>query len=68
MQRHNEQVRQSRETLKTISEAVLIYSKQELALGVTISRMIALIIEIIGSYLSALQNLILSLNVVSIGS
>ena len=31
MQRHNEQVRQNRETLKTISEAVLFLSKQELA-------------------------------------
>ena len=31
MQRHNEQVRQNRETLKTISESVLFLSKQELA-------------------------------------
>ena len=31
VQRHNEQVRQNRETLKTISEAVLFLSKQELA-------------------------------------
>ena len=31
MQRHNEQVRQKREALKTISEAVLLLSKQELA-------------------------------------
>ena len=30
MQRHNEQVRQNRETLKTISEAILFLSKQEL--------------------------------------
>ena len=30
MQHHNEQVRQNRETLKTISEAVLFLSKQEL--------------------------------------
>ena len=31
MQRHNEQVRQNREALKTISEAILFLSKQELA-------------------------------------
>ena len=31
VQRHNEQVRQNRETLKTISEVVLFLSKQELA-------------------------------------
>ena len=31
VQRHNEQVRQNRETLKTNSEAVLFLSKQELA-------------------------------------
>ena len=31
VQRHNEQVRQNRETLKTISEAILFLSKQELA-------------------------------------
>ena len=31
VQRHNEQVRQSRETLKTTSEAILFLSKQELA-------------------------------------
>ena len=31
MQRHNEQVRQSRQTLKRSSEAVLFLSKQELA-------------------------------------
>ena len=31
MQCHNEQVRQKRETLKTISEAILFLSKQELA-------------------------------------
>ena len=31
VQRHNEQVRQNRETLKTISETVLFLSKQELA-------------------------------------
>ena len=30
MQRHNEQVRQNREPLKTISEAILFLSKQEL--------------------------------------
>ena len=30
MQRHNEQVRQNRETLKTVSEAVLFLSKQKL--------------------------------------
>ena len=32
VQRHNEQIRQNRETLKTISEAILFLSKQELAL------------------------------------
>ena len=31
VQRYNEQVRQNRETLKTISEAILFLSKQELA-------------------------------------
>ena len=31
MQRHNEQVSQNREMLKTISEAILFLSKQELA-------------------------------------
>ena len=31
VQRHNEQVRQNRETLKTITEAILFLSKQELA-------------------------------------
>ena len=31
VQRHNEQVRQNRETLKTISEAMLFLSKHELA-------------------------------------
>ena len=34
VQRHNEQVRQNRETLKTISEAVLFLGKQELAFRV----------------------------------
>ena len=31
VQRHNEQVRQNRETLKTITKAILFLSKQELA-------------------------------------
>ena len=31
VQRHNEQVRQNRETLKTTSEAISFLSKQELA-------------------------------------
>ena len=31
MQRHNEEVKQNREALKTISEAVSFLSKQELA-------------------------------------
>ena len=68
VQRHNEQVRQNRETLKTISEAVLFLSKQELAFRGQDESNDSLNKGNYREHLNALQHLILSLNVVSIGS
>ena len=68
VQRHSEQVRQNKETLKTVSEAVLFLNKQELAFRGNDESNDSLNKEIIGSYLNALENLILPLNVVSTGS
>ena len=68
VQRHNEQVRQNRETLKTISEAILFFSKQELAFRCHDESRDGLNKGNYWELLECFAKYDLSLNVVSIGS
>ena len=67
VQRHNEQVRQSRETLKSISEAILFLSKQELAFRCHYESRDGLNKGNYWELLECFARYYLSLNVVSIG-
>ena len=68
VQRHNEQVRQNREMLKTISEAVLFLSKQELAFRGHDESNDSLNKGNYRELLECFAKFDLSLNIVSIGS
>ena len=68
VQRHNEQVRQNREMLKTISEAILFLSKQELAFRCHDESRDGLNKGHYWELLECITRYDLSLNIVSIGS
>ena len=68
VQRHNEQVRQNRETLKTTSEAISFFSKQELAFWCHDKCRDGYNVRNYWELLECFAKYDLSLNIVSIGS